>query len=1054
MVLCIGAIFVPDCFRFLVRQFITIEAWRAGVSPQIGSIDGSVLEPVTLRDSVWIYDSATGPITRVEIQSATAEFDWRNLLPRSTGRVFQRLKLRGINGKIQFPLTAAAPLLAPSGDFHFTLPRPKGNWITLPERIEGEGVNFIFQSDHDFVRLADTDFTLSTVEAGMIDAGQIELKQPWINRTFRNVRGTTAIQGAKVEIGSLTLEPDVQVRSFTAELEDLAQGRLNLEMQLAAFGGTLRVAAETLSEDRPIVFDATGTFSQISIARLASFLGYTDAAGGTIKEGKFTFRGPPQQIPSATASLRLEATNFQWDSRQWDSLVLGATLMNGRVQVPELAFAQGHNRLNLSGDMPLPQSGVEWWQAEFDLNIAAKIDNLTELSALMLPEFQYAAGKANIDGSIRGKDQQFHGQLIVSGSDLQWHNAPIEEMHASVKLNGNEFQITNVSLFNNGDYLRGHGVVNIIGDKQYWGEFHASIEDLAKYAAILQKPIVPEPLAGGAVIDWTGEGSAKGHSGQFSASLRKLRSLGATAALLHPINADFEGDYWPGMMGFNKFLLSDDDSSFTATVGIVNKAVSLQGMRLYNKQALWLEGDALLPLDLWNAWPNTSLATLLDDKTISKVNLTAYDLELRDASLLTGWKFPIQGIVRGNLVAEGPMGVLKTSGKFTLSKAQIPIGWSGQLLTGVEGQVAFDGQTLHLSKFTGHHPNDDFSASGDVDFTNLRDPNLSLDVAIGKASVPVFSRNTGPCIANATANLKIAGPTSAAVVSGDAQVSSLELNINAAELGSALFLDDHVEKLPTAIALNDSPWNAWNYDVAVHAAPPSTISLKSLIPLSTFRLKNPSVPRASAADGTFDMDLRLTGSGEAPSLTGQVSIHGITVPVGAPSLFFSMQLADATLSFRAGAGEDPSIDADASGEILGEKFSIYSTGTLTHPMRFFVFNLPLTGKIIRDQISGPQPVMLAATEDQFSLGVPKQFSEGVDVSDWPSIPTPPPEPVAPPAADSPAPAPATPVPATAPVTPPAPAPVVAPAPTPTAAAPAASSPSPPEPNPAPAQPKP
>ena len=43
-----------------------------------------------------------------------------------------------------------------------------------------------------------------------------------------------------------------------------------------------------------------------------------------------------------------------------------------------------------------------------------------------------------IDGSIRGKDQQFHGQLIVSGSDITWRKAPIQELHAALRLNGNE----------------------------------------------------------------------------------------------------------------------------------------------------------------------------------------------------------------------------------------------------------------------------------------------------------------------------------------------------------------------------------------------------------------------------------------------------------------------------------------------------------------------------------------------------------------------------------------------------------------------------------------
>ena len=75
---------------------------------------------------------------------------------------------------------------------------------------------------------------------------------------------------------------------------------------------------------------------------------------------------------------------------------------------------------------------------------------------------------------------------------------------------------------------------------------------------------------------------------------------------MHPINADFEGTYAAGGMTFSQFALSDDESSFTANVAIGSKILSLQGIRLMNKKALWLEGDALLPLDVWNAWPNTS----------------------------------------------------------------------------------------------------------------------------------------------------------------------------------------------------------------------------------------------------------------------------------------------------------------------------------------------------------------------------------------------------------------------------------------------------------------
>ena len=335
------------------------------------------------------------------------------------------------------------------------------------------------------------------------------------------------MEGSTIDIANLALEPGVLMRDISVDLGNLARGFLNLEMDLAAFGGTIRIEAQTLSDARVFGLDATGTFSQISVAKLATFLGLSDAAGGTIKDGKFTFRGPPQHVADATASLHFEATNFQWESRQWDSLVAGATLMDGRVQIPGLALTQGHNQLSLNGEMALPKAGVGMVAIRIQCQYHRE-DRQSDgaIRACFCPNFKFAAGKANIDGSIRGKDQQFHGQIIVSGSDLQWRNAPIDELHASVKLNGNEFQISSLSIFNDGDFVRGRGVVNIIGDKQYWGELHASILDLAKYAAILQKPLVPEPLAGGAKIEWSGEGSAKGHSGKFSARVQKLRSLG------------------------------------------------------------------------------------------------------------------------------------------------------------------------------------------------------------------------------------------------------------------------------------------------------------------------------------------------------------------------------------------------------------------------------------------------------------------------------------------------------------------------------------------------
>ncbi len=973
LVIAIAALFEPNYFRFVARQLIALEAWRTGVSVQIGSVGGSLLEPLVLRNSVWMYESGSGPITRLEVTSATAVFSWRNLLPRSSGPWFERLTIQGLTGKIQFP-TEVAPFAAPPPLSFIKLPSPRGGSFPAPELIEARGVDFIFQSNGDYLRLADTEFTLSKVAPGKIRAGQIAIKQPWLNRTFRDVRATTALQETRVELANLTLEPNVQIQSFSAEMDKLARGQLNLDMRLAAFGGEIRIAAKTLSQERPFAFEATGNFSQIGVAKLATFLGASDAAGGTIKGGYFTFRGPPQQIARATARLRLEATNFQWDSRQWDALVFGASLMEGRVQVPEFALTQGHNQLNLSGEMPLPTPGVAWWQSEFSVNIAAKIDNLTELSALMLPEFKFAAGKANIDGSIRGKDQQFNGQLIVSGSHLKWHNAPIEELHAGVKLTGNELQLTNISLFNNGDYLRGHGVVNIIGDKQYWGEIHASIEDLAQYAALLQKPIVPEPLAGGANIDWSGEGSAKGHSGKFTARLRKLRSLGTTAALLHPINADLDGTYAPGTMQFSRFMLSDDASSFTANVGVGNKALSFQDIKLYHQQALWLEGDALLPFDVWNAWPNTTLAKLIDDQTVTKVNLTAYNLGLREASLLTGWKFPIEGVVLGNFIAEGPLNGLKTSGKLTLSKAQIPLGWSGEILTKVEGDATFDGASMLVKTISAQHPTGVYSGIGQVNFADLHNPALQMTITSAGTRLPLFSTPASSLVAQVSGQVQVAGPVSAASVTGEIQLLSARFLPTTPTLSEVeftpLFLGDGIGQLPAFVTTSVAPWIDWKFDTTLLTKAPVPLSWKSL--------------STEPTTATLAANLRLAGTGTALEVTGEATIRGGFIRVQESSL----ALTEAIVTFREGFSLNPSIVAQARGSAFGEPFTHHLTGTVLHPMHFFVFAPPLTEPTILASLKSTRPSF--DLPSPLGLRVPTELFDGVVIAAWAPISTPPP----------------------------------------------------------------
>lgn len=974
LLLAIGLLFEPHCFRFAFAHVLRLEAWRCGIDAQMRAVEGSLFEPVTVRDSVWIYESAQGTISRLEIKTARAEFSWRDLFSRGSAAWFRQLTIEDASGKIQIPLEAPA---ASEPRDRFRLPRPQGRWLPPAERIEARGVDFMFQSDGDYVRLEGASFTVSEVEPGRIEVKRLAIKQPWLNRTFHGVQGTTKLDESKAEIAAVTLEPGVEIQNLAAELAHLARGRLDLVLRLNAFGGGIVIETQTVPRDQQLTFEAQGDFSNIALGQLATFLGLPNAAGGTIKQGQFKFRGSPQNPAKATASLRLEATNFQWDSRQWDSLVLGATLLEGRVQIPELTLHQGHNHLRLlNGEFALPAAAQQWWQSEFAFNVTAKLDNLTELSALLLPEFKFAAGKATIDGAVRGRNQQFDGQLIVAGSDLTWRNAPIDDLHATLKLNGNELQLANLAIFNDGDYVRGRGVVNILGDKQYWGELRASIDDLGRYAAILQKPIVPEPMAGGAIINWSGEGSAKGHTGKFFARLRKLRSLGASAARLHPINAELEGTYAPGSMLFSQFALADDESSFTANVAVGNKALTLQGIRFLRGKTLELEGDALLPLDVWKTWPNTSLETLLDDTTVGRLTLTAHGLDLHAFAQLSGFVFPLEGLVRGKISAEGPLGAIKSSGQFALSKATIPLGWTGLLLSGVEGAATLDGQTLTLAKFGGRHPAGDFNVTGTIDFTRLRDPALQLSATSERTELTFFrgltppgddldngnttALHAGPGIDGAKLTtalaLQISGPASTAQVTGAAQMQTLAIDL-LPDLAPVL-LETAALTPPAVFTLPSQPWKHWQFEVTARIPEP--------LPLST-------------QPGTVRVDLKLVGAGAQPQLIGSVQFAGVQARTGSTAV----TVEEGTVEFRGGG--EVSLTVKTIGTVLGQPFALHAGGPGSHLVRFIVCAPPLTPDLVRTQLTAP----LDEGAARFSLLAPVALASGAEIYEWPAIADPP-----------------------------------------------------------------
>ena len=158
-------------------------------------------------------------------------------------------------------------------------------------------------------------------------------------------------------------------------------------------------------DERTGGLEINGSFAQISVASLAEFLENRETAGGTVQEGKFTFRGSPYDLTRATLSTRFEATDFSWGKRRWNSLVVGATMVDRRIQIPEFKLVQAHNELNAKGESTLPNPGVRWWQSDFSFDIAARINKFVWIEELI--DVAENEASCQLYGLLKRPDEKF-----------------------------------------------------------------------------------------------------------------------------------------------------------------------------------------------------------------------------------------------------------------------------------------------------------------------------------------------------------------------------------------------------------------------------------------------------------------------------------------------------------------------------------------------------------------------------------------------------------------------------------------------------------------------
>ena len=869
LVAVLAAVAYPPTFLFAVRQVLALDAWRYGFHLSIGGMEGGVTGPIRLYHARLTHLSEAGASTVLEVDQASASFAWKHLLWQRETTVWHDLALDGVRGAIDLPPEPRPP--AAPDSFFRRFASAKHPRLVLPSSLAVSHATIVIRQGGGVVRLEDLDLQASDVETGHLVIGALSIREPWMTGLFSNCRGSLLLQDSTLVLANMKLTDALSISSASADLPELLRGRLQMKFGLDAFSGNIQGELSSAAREEHLDFESSGTFSNISVAQLAAFFGQD--ADGTVNQGKFTFHGSPRDLARTTFTTYFKAGNFRWGARRWNSLTAGATYVGHRLLIPDFELRQAHNSLTLKGDMNVPANWKEWWKTDFSFQVAAKIDDLSELSALLGPGFGDTFGKLTVDGSVSGEDASFNGQLIVSGSHLSFRKAPLDELQAAIKLQGNEIQVTNAEFTHGDDFLRAHGVVNILGQKRYWGEVKASVADLSLYASFLQPPIAPEAFGGGLMLDWSGDGEEAAHSGAFTVRLNRIRPLASgSAEAWQPIDVQAEATYSPDSIFFSNLILGNADTALASRVVANPRSLTLQNLKLTHGKAVWLTGSAQVPLNVWAAWQNPVTASWWNFESPCVLDLKLDRLSLRDTLVLSGRQQPFDGELTGAVKSAGTLAKLTASGHLAIKNAAgtLPAG----TLKGGNAILDFKGSQLTVTAATGNWNDLAWTASGGVTASDVRAP--SVDLAIKLPAAPV---TLGPGM-EATASLDLHATGQALLI---------------ARRGGEESLDPHGKGQPDTLALSGS---AQLQTLKIDR----TASVASLVSPGGIGLREPLPALAIAGPPAWKLDIRVGGKALAelantsgkvapaleisgslgnPLVSGRVDVYGFTLAEGA-----------------------------------------------------------------------------------------------------------------------------------------------------------------------------
>ncbi len=411
--------------------------------------------------------------------------------------------------------------------------------------------------------------------------------------------------------------------------------------------------------------DIAGSAANVSLEQISKAFGFLEPITGAVRASKFTFRGTPGEFLDGTASVWVELTNFSWRARRADSVMLGATYYDRRLEVDQLYVRQRQNELTINGELLWPKKQSGWAQLPFRGQINATIPDLNGFAQFFGATTGDFTGALLANGDINLLAPERHGRLAFHGAEVKFRGVSLDSLGGTLELKGSDVKLENLEARHAEDFLRAHGTVELAAPHRFSGRLTGAINDLGVYAPLLPADWRSAKIGGGATFDWRGDGTLAAHSGtmQFFAHGLQL----PVAPLRLPLDVTLEGSYSPSDVFFRTFRLANDRVSLGGFLMLGSNFIELQSFQLTLDGAPRVSGTLFLPISFWEWRSSHSFLAALDEGQKFDVDLVAEQLDLGGLANALAEASALTGVLDGKLAAFGALPSLQVTTTWRLA---------------------------------------------------------------------------------------------------------------------------------------------------------------------------------------------------------------------------------------------------------------------------------------------------------------------------------------------------------------------------------------------------